>query len=50
MLRTLSRMSIGPMTHDRFLHHSRLAPPQAQCVLEQLVDQGAVTRTILSLP
>ncbi|MFD1578219.1 hypothetical protein [Ramlibacter ginsenosidimutans] len=41
-------MSIGPMTHDSFLHHSRMAPTQAQRVLEQLVQQGAVTRTIVA--
>ena len=47
LLRTLSRMSIGPMTHERFLHHSRLPPPQAQRVLDQLVQDGSVTRTML---
>lgn len=47
LLRTLSRMSIGPMTHERFLHHSRLQPPHADRVLELLVNDGFVTRTTL---
>lgn len=47
LLRTLSQMSVGPMTHDRFLYHSRLKPAHAERVLDQLVQGGFVTRTLL---
>lgn len=47
LLRALSRMSLGPMTHERFLFHSRLEAPHAERVLGTLMRQGFVSRAVL---
>jgi hypothetical protein len=42
VLRVLSRMSIGPVTHGWFLRHCGLRPRQAAHLLEQLVAADTV--------
>jgi hypothetical protein len=37
VLRALSRMTLGPVTHGWFLDRTRLAPEQAEALLHELV-------------
>lgn len=42
VLRTLSRMTLEPLTHESFLERTRLEPRQAEALLEALVAQACV--------
>lgn len=42
VLRTFSRMSVGPVTSGWFLASSRLEPAHASRLLQRLTDTGAV--------
>jgi hypothetical protein len=44
VLRTLSRMTLEPVTHEWFLERTRLEPAQAEALLEALVAQECVER------
>ena len=44
MLRTMARMSCGPVTHAWILRHCGLSAGQAECLLDHLVAEGVVER------
>ena len=44
VLRALSRMTLGPVTHNWFLDRTRLDPAQAETLLADLVAQEYVER------
>lgn len=44
VLRALSRMTLGPVTHEWFLDRTRLAPAQAEALLGDLVAHEFVER------
>ena len=44
VLRALSRMTLGPVTHAWFLDRTRLAPAQAEALLARLVAHEYLER------
>ena len=44
VLRALSRMTLGPVTHKWFLDRTRLAPEQAEALLAGLVASDYIER------
>ncbi len=48
VLRALSRMTLGPVTHTWFLDSTRLAPTQAERLLAHLVARDDVERIDLA--
>lgn len=50
VLRAMSRMSWGPLTHGWILRNCGLSEGQAECLIDLLVAEGAVERFELGAP
>ena len=50
VLRTMARMSCGPVTHAWILSHCGLSTGQAECLLDLLIAEGVVERIDFCAP